>query len=115
MGTAAWVVCCLLCFLIAFPCYLATRGRLMATYDAVTTPAVGSRHRAAVTASPVPLAIWPPSPPSVVTSASAATPLAPRREFVSELEEVARMHKQGHLSGEEFRAAKARILRPAEG
>ncbi|WP_432563709.1 SHOCT domain-containing protein [Kineococcus sp. SYSU DK003] len=114
MGTAAWVVCCLLFFLIAFPCYLATRGRLVAAQAAAARPAAGSGHRAAVSTWTAPVDTWAPSTPAV---ASASAPIAPtpRRGFVQELEEVTQMYKAGHLTEEEFRTAKARILRRSEG
>jgi hypothetical protein len=44
MGTRSWVVCCLLLWLIAFPCYLVARSKYVAMRDAplwpvATTPA----------------------------------------------------------------------------
>ena len=38
MGRRSWVVCCLLLWVIAFPCYLVARSRYVALRDAPLTP-----------------------------------------------------------------------------
>jgi hypothetical protein len=38
MGTRAWVVCCLLLWVIAFPCYLVARSKYVAMRDAPASP-----------------------------------------------------------------------------
>jgi hypothetical protein len=40
MGTRAWVVCCLLLWVIAFPCYLVARSKYVAMRDAPASPVV---------------------------------------------------------------------------
>jgi hypothetical protein len=52
-------------------------------------------------------ATQPPPPPAYAAPAPAA---APGTDTIAELEKLARLHESGALSGEEFTAAKARVL-----
>jgi hypothetical protein len=113
MGTASWVLVCLLLWIVGFPCYLAARPRLIAAKAA---------REAALNALAVPPA-WgaPPNlgsnlpwqavpataPDQVITANPMGAPASP----AAEVERLHSLHRSGAISVEEYEALKQRVLR----
>lgn len=102
MGPASWFFCCLLLWIVAFPCYLAARPRLAARQALVSGSAGGPQ------APWVPMAAAQGAAPG--TWAPAVAPTATPVSVAAELQRLHELHQAGALSDQEFQALKAQVL-----
>jgi hypothetical protein len=101
-SAGAWFIGCLLLWIIAFPCYLAARPKLVAARSQRQVARFNAAHP--VPSSYTARAGWQQPP-------NAATPRTPAQSSVlDELERLAHLHRSGALTSSEYTAMKQRLI-----